>query len=315
LASYQVSDYIAKGSDVVDVKRRVGSGHGMFRRTSSHLLKRCTRSVYTLSPTESSSTADWINRSKLGLLVNKRAIPVEGLRWIESALPTTKSAPLEQRLSSGYLPDGYHFALPQQIRIDPPALDELGPDGTFAGDYLNPPSPFSRRMWAGGEFHFHKDRRISLRDPLYVKIKVLKIELKGLSQSEPKVFLTRRFEWANDPQAKDIAITEDRTHVFLTPSHRKTIRRGDLYILHSSTLRSETSRTDEGDPTSDFALQYTPSTTLLFRFSAVTQNDHKIHYEDAYSRDVEGLPGTLRNSFAILPRSKDHNQVLLFTDP
>jgi len=206
-------------------------------------------------------------------LKNRRTIPVEGLRWLEAGLPTTATAPLGQRLSSGYLPDGYHLALPQNIRIDPPTLDELGPDGTFAGDYLNPPSPFNRRMWAGGEYIFHKGRRISLRDPLYVKIKVMNIELKGLSGSEPKVFLTRRFDWSNDPQLEQVAITEDRTHVFLTPSHQKT------------------NRTQSTSPEPEFSINYKPSTTLLFRFSAVSQNDHKIHYEHSYAREVEGLPG------------------------
>jgi len=101
----------------------------------------------------------------------------------------------------------------------------------------------------------------------------MSVDLKGLSGSEPKVFLTRRFEWSNYPQVDRAAITEDRTHVFLTPSHQKT------------------SRPEIANPEPQFGLVYQPSTPLLFRFSAVSQNDHKIHYEDAYAREVEGLPG------------------------
>ena len=44
--------------------------------------------------------------------------------------------------------------------------------------------------------------------------------------------------------------------------------------------------------TSDFERRYTPSRVALFRFSALTFNSHKIHYDTVYTKEVEGRPGT-----------------------
>jgi hydroxyacyl-ACP dehydratase HTD2-like protein with hotdog domain len=155
-----------------------------------------------------------------------RTLPVDGLRWLEAGLPNTSAFSGDGSLTSGYLPNGFHLALPQTFRVDPPKIEELNTDGTFAGDFYNPPHPFTRRMWASGEYTFHKGRRISLGKPLYVRSRVVKSEGKDLSGSEPKVFCTRRFEWGSDPRLDEPAITEDRTHVFLTASHQRVARPG-----------------------------------------------------------------------------------------
>jgi itaconyl-CoA hydratase/mesaconyl-C4 CoA hydratase len=52
-----------------------------------------------------------------------------------------------------------------------------------------------------------------------------------------------------------------------------------------------------------FSQSYTPTPTLLFRFSAVSQNEHKIHLDEAYCHEVEGLPGTLTKLIPSLPYS------------
>jgi hydroxyacyl-ACP dehydratase HTD2-like protein with hotdog domain len=43
-------------------------------------------------------------------------------------------------------------------------------------------------------------------------------------------------------------------------------------------------------PTPDYTLAYTPSSPLLFRYSALTYNAHKIHYDLAWTRSMEGHP-------------------------
>lgn len=250
---------------------------------SSHchqLLKRCVRSVYTLSASESAATSEWMTRIKSNAIESKgserRILPVDGLRWLEASLPSMPASSRDGSLASGYLPRGFHLALPQMFRANPPRLEELSKDGTFAGDFYHPPPPFTRRMWASGEFTFNKEKNISIGDPYFVRTKVINVEGKDLTGSEPKIFFKRQFEWgswSDDHLSGEPAITEDRTHVFLTPSHQKV------------------NRPERPLPDAQFTLSYRPTTTLLFRFSAVSQNDHKIHYEDAYCRDVEGLPG------------------------
>ena len=44
-------------------------------------------------------------------------------------------------------------------------------------------------------------------------------------------------------------------------------------------------------PKPDFSFTYTPTDTMLFRFSALTFNAHRIHLDKEYSQNVERLPG------------------------
>lgn len=46
-----------------------------------------------------------------------------------------------------------------------------------------------------------------------------------------------------------------------------------------------------GLPQPDFSLEFTPSPTTLFRFSALTFNGHRIHLDRDYAHESEGYPG------------------------
>ena len=48
----------------------------------------------------------------------------------------------------------------------------------------------------------------------------------------------------------------------------------------------------------DFAFEYIPSPTTLFRFSALTFNGHYIHLDKDYAQKSEGYPGTLLHQSA-----------------
>jgi 3-methylfumaryl-CoA hydratase len=48
-------------------------------------------------------------------------------------------------------------------------------------------------------------------------------------------------------------------------------------------------------PPSDFSERYLPDATMLFRYSAITFNAHRIHYDLPYARDVEGYPELVVN--------------------
>ncbi|MDZ5461152.1 FAS1-like dehydratase domain-containing protein [Azohydromonas lata] len=145
----------------------------------------------------------------------------------------------------------------------PPA--ELGRDGHPARGGFLPPVPLPNRMWAGGELEFHR--------PLHLGAKVRKrstvrsIEHKR-GRSGELVFVAVRHELLD---GEHVAITETHDIVYKHPTPADA-RPADAPALPAAT------HTQVLEPTS----------TLLFRYSALTFNGHRIHYDADYCREVEG---------------------------
>ncbi len=86
---------------------------------------------------------------------------------------------------------------------------------------------------------------------------------------------------------------------FVTVNHR--IFCGETLKLeedHDIVYREESAQPPVGNPPgapldAAFSVTIEPGTTLLFRYSALTFNGHRIHYDVDYCRDVEGYPGLL----------------------
>lgn len=159
-----------------------------------------------------------------------------------------------------------HFCLAQ------PAVQTagLGPDGHAARGGFLPPVPLPRRMWAGGEFTFQGDIRIGeeVRRVSIVRDVVLKQGRTG-----PLCFVTVNHEVTSDgrpvlSERQDIVYREAQNGTGMkTPPAPAT--------------------------TGDDVMQITPSAAYLFRYSAMTFNGHRIHYDKDYVRDVEGYPGLI----------------------
>lgn len=146
---------------------------------------------------------------------------------------------------------------------------EIGPDGhPLRGGFL-PPVPLPRRMWAGGRIAFHHPLRAG--DEVLRQSRILNVDAK-LGRSGPLVFVTVRHEIAN---AQGLAISEEHDIVYReTPAPDAPA---------TPPLRAPT---DE-----DYARTLRPDPVLLFRYSALTFNSHRIHYDRPYATEVEGYPG------------------------
>jgi 3-methylfumaryl-CoA hydratase len=146
---------------------------------------------------------------------------------------------------------------------------QIGEDGhPFRGDFL-PPTPLPRRMWAGSRLEFLApiplgaaiERRSEIRDVA---------EKTGASGT--MLFVTvRHAVFANGVQA----ISEEQDIVFREASTAPTPAPGPF----AGAPGCDNARTMQADP------------TQLFRYSALTFNGHRIHYDRDYARDVEGYPG------------------------
>ena len=143
---------------------------------------------------------------------------------------------------------------------------ELGLDGhTKRGGFL-PPVSLPRRMWAGGRFEFHHPLRIG--DPITRHSRIVDIKQKT-GRTGALVFVLVRHEISN-PQG--IALTEEHDIVFREAGGNAPAR-----------------PLAPTDPT--WQREIHPDDVLLFRYSALTFNGHRIHYDRRYATEVEGYPG------------------------
>lgn len=142
---------------------------------------------------------------------------------------------------------------------------ETGADGHPRRGSFLPPVPLSRRMWAGG--------RLNFRAPLILGEQVRKVS-------------TIRSITAKSGRSGDL--------VFVTVTHVVHGRDG-LAIEEEQDI---VYRGDGGSavPDHDAAMPapvetVLPDPVLLFRYSALTMNSHRIHYDRPYATSVEGYPG------------------------
>ncbi|MET7537734.1 MaoC family dehydratase N-terminal domain-containing protein [Streptomyces sp. NPDC005507] len=154
-----------------------------------------------------------------------------------------------------------------------PAQRELAADGHPAHGHFLPPLPDRRRMFAGGRAEFTAPLRVGV--PARRTSSLAKVEIKRGRTGE-MAFVTVRHEIAQDGE---IRVTEEQDLVYRTGEDE---RRSGGFGLDLG----------EAEPSdADWQLILRPAPTLLFRYSALTANAHRIHYDEPYVRDVEGYPG------------------------
>jgi 3-methylfumaryl-CoA hydratase len=162
--------------------------------------------------------------------------------------------------------------------LDHPAQAELGDDGHPARGRFLPPLPHRRRMFAGG--------RLEVRAPLRPGEEVRRRSSLGsvtprAGRSGAMVFVTVRHELRReaDPDA-GAAVVEEQD--FAYRSQPPGTARG---------LPAEQPAAAEPAPAGVWRATLQPDAAMLFRFSALTYNTHRIHYDHPYVTGVEGYPG------------------------
>lgn len=152
----------------------------------------------------------------------------------------------------------------------PPA--QLGRDGHPARGGFLPPVPLPNRMWAGGRLRWLAP--LPLGAPLTRRSQVLRMTPKQ-GRSGPLVFVTVRHDIEADGL---LVIEEEQDLVYRQPA--------------ASPLSAPPSVPLSAEPPGGAVLDTLHTdATLLFRYSALTFNGHRIHYDADYCRDVEGYAG------------------------
>ena len=148
---------------------------------------------------------------------------------------------------------------------------ELGRDGhSELGGFL-PALGEVRRMWAGSRVIFH--RPLILGESAHRRITITDISAKK-GRSGALTFVTLRHEIS---AADGLAITEDQDLVYR-----------EMPKLISDTSPQMYQPAPEGG---DRVEQWNGDPVLLFRYSALTFNSHRIHYDAPYADGLEGYPG------------------------
>lgn len=146
----------------------------------------------------------------------------------------------------------------------------LGRDGhPLVGSGLIPDMGLPRRMWAGGRLTFSAPLRAGIKAKRH---SVLEDTASKKGRTGPLAFVTLRHDiWQDNvlclSEWQDLVYREDPAKDGLKPAPAKA--RTDETDMHVASFDS----------------------TLLFRYSALTFNGHRIHYDLDYARDVEGYDG------------------------
>ncbi len=184
-----------------------------------------------------------------------------------AALSATLDRDDPRPMAGDELPPGAHWL----YFLSAGRQSDLGPDGHPARGGFSPPVPLPRRMWAGGRIEYLASlgvgetiSRISTIDDVTAKE----------GRTGPLVFVRvgHRISGALGP-----ALIEEQSIVYRGEAGEGAASAAPVKAPAEARWR----RTIEPDP------------VLLFRYSALTFNGHRIHYDRRYVTEVEGYPGLI----------------------
>ena len=187
--------------------------------------------------------------------------------WPAAALAATLDRDDPAPQTGDELPPAWHWL----YFLDTQRESELGPDGHPKRGGFMPPVPLPRRMWAGGRIEFVQPLRIGQiirRDS-----EIISVEAKH-GRSGSLVFVTVRHTISADGA---VAVREEHDIVY-----RDAASPGEAPAQGKPAPASPAwQRSLIGDP------------VLLFRYSALIFNAHRIHYDIDYVKNEEHYPGLI----------------------
>jgi len=151
------------------------------------------------------------------------------------------------------------------------ATDELRPDGTPRDTGVIPPMPLPRRMFAGERVRVHRPLRIGATVTRETELADITMKSGGTGTLVFATVVSR----VSGPDG--LALEEERRTVF-----REEVKVGE---------RNQAPRREPAPGDVPWRRRVVPDPVVLFRFSALTFNSHRIHYDRTWAMDVEGYPG------------------------
>ena len=152
-------------------------------------------------------------------------------------------------------------------------MSEVGPDGHPTRGGFLPPVPLPRRMWAGGEIKFIEPLRVG--DVVTRTSTIKEMNLKTGSTG--------------------LLCFVSVDHVFTTPRGVAIRERHDIVYreMPAAGQNAAPAKPPAAPATAKHSERHLADPVLLFRYSALTFNGHRIHYDRDYVTKVEGYPGLI----------------------
>ena len=152
---------------------------------------------------------------------------------------------------------------------------EIGPDGHPRRGGFLPPVPLPRRMWAGGRLRWEASNPLRVRQQVQ-RVSTIRSVQHKTGRSGELLFVLVEHRFSNQD---GLALTEEHDIVY-----RAAARHGDpVPPPQQPPLAGQAA----------WSRTIVPDDVLLFRYSALTFNGHRIHYDRRYVTQVEGYPGLI----------------------
>jgi 3-methylfumaryl-CoA hydratase len=224
---------------------------------------RAEESIMTDTEPDLAALQGWVGRSEVA--EDEAAAPL--IRRL-AALLDLDPAPFTRGAA---LPEGWYAILFPAVARQ----SQLGPDGhPRRGDFL-PPVPLPRRMFAG--------RRVRFLAPIRIGAELRRTST--IAAVTPKQGRSGRMVFVR----VDHAITDGTTT--LVHEEQDIVYREEP----APGAKPAAPETPPALPPADATEVFAPDTVTLFRYSAITFNGHRIHYDADYTRGEEGYPALVVN--------------------
>ena len=205
---------------------------------------------------DADALGEWIGRSE--------SVESEINAWPADAFSATLDRDDTRLVTGDAIPPGWHWLyFPEVVK-----LVDTGSDGHRRRGDFHPPVPLPRRMWAGTRMQFR--RPLHVGETLHRESTIEDVQCKQ-GRSGPLVFVTTRHQVSGDGE---LAVVE----------HHEAVYRAE-------DVGGEKCMPNPAPASPQWQREVEPSPVLLFRFSALTSNSHRIHYDWRYATGIEGYPG------------------------
>ncbi|MDO9401937.1 MAG: MaoC family dehydratase N-terminal domain-containing protein [Polaromonas sp.] len=219
-----------------------------------------TSDIRTIEPDVLAHLQGWVGKTET-LQDDITAAPV---RALSATLDRDDAEPVKGTL----LPELWHW-----LYFLPAARQSgIGPDGHPQRGGFLPPVPLPRRMWAGGRLQWHQ-QALQVGDAVTRTSTIGSVKHKS-GRTGDLLFVLVRHELRN---TQGLALTEEHDIVY-----RANPQPGDTPPAPQPAAKDAA-----------WTREVVPDDVLLFRYSALTFNGHRIHYDRKYVTEVEGYPGLI----------------------
>ena len=152
---------------------------------------------------------------------------------------------------------------------------EIGPDGHAKRGGFLPPVPLPRRMWAGGRLQWHAPMKVG---DAVKRVSTIQSVTHKAGRTGDLLFVLVKHDVFN---AHGLCLTEEHDIVYRPAAQA------------SDPVPAPLAASSLIEPGEMWTRDVVPDDVLLFRYSALTFNGHRIHYDRKYVTQVEGYPGLI----------------------